>query len=361
MSTSPLVKPTAAVPLPAPPPRSSPRTPPRFSPRFVGIASAIITVLVWTAFIIVSRATVDPARHPPLNPFDIACARIVGASMILLPWGWWLVRSDRARGVGESSLWGLSPLNWRLTVGLGLMAGTLYAMLTYSGFLYAPAIHASVLMPGSLPLWTALFAVLILGERLTRLRIVGLACIVLGDLLVGGASLLRAFDGGEVWKGDLLFMLSAGTWGVYSVLVRKHALDAVRGTIAITVFAFLSYVPLYNLLLALQLVPGRLWTAPMGSVVFQMLMQGVGSVVVSGIAFTQMIRYFGPVRSTMITALVPGLSAIGAVMFLGEPLLWNLLAGLVMVTVGIAFGVLATQSTATKHAASDADRAGAAA
>jgi drug/metabolite transporter (DMT)-like permease len=62
-------------------------------------------------------------------------------------------------------------------------------------------------------------------------------------------------------------------------------------------------------------------------------------VVISGITFTQMVRHFGPVRSTMITALVPGLSALGAVWFLGEPMHWNLLAGLALVTSGILFGV----------------------
>jgi drug/metabolite transporter (DMT)-like permease len=41
----------------------------------------------------------------------------------------------------------------------------------------------------------------------------------------------------------------------------------------------------------------------------------------------------------MITALVPGLSALGAVWFLGEPLYWNLLVGLALVTGGILFGV----------------------
>ena len=66
---------------------------------------------------------------------------------------------------------------------------------------------------------------------------------------------------------------------------------------------------------------------------------GVGSVVISGITFTKMVQYFGPVRSTMITAVVPGLSALGAVMFLGEPLHLNLLAGLTLVTAGIVFGV----------------------
>ena len=65
------------------------------------------------------------------------------------------------------------------------------------------------MLPGSLPLWTALLAIGVLGERIGRARALGLVLIVAGDLLVGGASLLRAFEGGEVWKGDLLFMAAA--------------------------------------------------------------------------------------------------------------------------------------------------------
>ena len=46
----------------------------------------------------------------------------------------------------------------------------------------------------------ASFAFGVAGSRLTRepWEAVGLALIVAGDVLVGGASLLRAFDGGEV-------------------------------------------------------------------------------------------------------------------------------------------------------------------
>ena len=287
----------------------------RFSPKTIGAASAVITVVIWTSFIVIARATADPSRGVTLTPFDIALLRILGAGSVLLPWGVWLVRSGTARG------WlGVSPLPWRTTVLTGFFGGLLYALLAYAGFVYAPAAHASVLMPGSLPLWTALLAALILHDRITPARALGLAFIVAGDLLVGGASLLKAFEGGVVWKGDLLFMSAAFCWSVYSVLARKFALDAVRATIAITTFAFITYVPAYALLVASGAVQSRLGVVPVGDVVFQLLFQGVGSVVISGITFTQMIRSFGPVRSTMITALVPGLSALGAVVFLGEPL-----------------------------------------
>ena len=332
------------------------------SPRTVGISAAVVTVIIWTAFIIIARATSDPARGAVMTPFDIVLARILGAGMVLLPWGWWLVRRDRrdrdhamignTSMARESSLMGLSPLSLRITATVGVFGGLLYGLLAYSGFVYAPAAHASVLLPGSLPFWTSLLAVWILGEQLTFSRVIGLTLIVAGDLLVGGASLLRAFDGGSVWRGDVLFMSAALCWSFYSVLARKFALDAVRATIAITVFAFLTYVPVYSLLVALQAMPSslrQLQNAPWGDFLFQMLFQGGGSVVISGITFTKMIQYFGPVRSTMFTAIVPGSSALGAVYFLGEPLSWNLWVGLALVTCGILFGVRGVNTDQKKN------------
>jgi drug/metabolite transporter (DMT)-like permease len=272
----------------------------------------------------------------------------VGASLVLLPWGWWLVRRDRLAGTGQSSIFGLSPLSLRVTATVGFFGGLIYALLAYTGFVFAPAAHASVLMPGSLPLWTALLAALILRDHITPMRALGLGLIVLGDVMVGGASLLRAFEGGDVWKGDLLFITAAFCWATYSVLARKYRLDAVHATIAITVFAFVTYVPAYLLLTGLGVTAGRVFTAPLGEVLFQVGFQGWGSVVISGISFTKMVQHFGPVRTTMITALVPGLSAFGAVVFLGEPLNWNLAAGLALVTLGILFGVRAAAPVTIK-------------
>lgn len=307
----------------------------KLSPRALGLTAAVVTVLIWSSFIVVARAS---ASHH-LLAFDIAFLRILGAGSVLIPWGWWLLRKQRLEGYSVGSLWGLSPLPWRITALGGLFGSLLYAMLAYSGFFFAPAAHASVLMPGSLPLWTTLLAVFMLNERITRARALGLLCIVLGDLLVGGTSLLKALDGGDVWKGDLLFMTAAFCWSVYSVLVRKHGLNPVHATIAITAFGAITFLPTYALAVVMQWVPSHLHSAEWSEMMFQAIYQGVGSVVISGITFNVMIRHYGPVRSTMITALVPGLSAMGAVFALGEPMHWHLLAGLALVTGGILFGV----------------------
>lgn len=312
---------------------------PSLSPRATGFAAALVTIVIWTSFIVIARASTDPSRVASLTPFDLGFARLLGAGAILLPLGFILVRRDRARGQGHASMFGFSPLPLRTTATVGFFGGLLYALLAYSGFVYAPAGHAAVLMPGSLPLWTALLAALFLGTRISRVRWFGLALIVAGGALVGGSSLLRAFDGGAVWKGDVLFMAASLCWAAYSVLARHFMLDAVRATVAITVFAFFIYVPVYVLLLALGWVSTRLLDVPLGQVVFQVVFQGLGSVVIAGVTFTRMIQYFGPVRSTMITAVVPGLAAVSAVALLGEPLSWSLGLGLMLVTLGIVFGV----------------------
>jgi len=323
----------------------------RFSPRALGLAAAVVTVIIWTSFIVIARATGDPARGGGLSPLDISMARVLGASLLLLPWGWWLVRKDRRAGSGQSCLFGLSPLPWRITAQIGMFGGFLYALVVYSGFVFAPAAHASVLMPGSMPLWTTLLAALLLKERILAGRALGLTLILSGGLLVGGASLLQAFDGGQVWQGDLLFMSAALCWSTYSVLARKYALDPVRATIAVTAFAFFFYLPLYSLLLLTDVLPNNLLSVPVPEFLFHALFQGWGSVVISGIGFTLMIQHYGPVRSTMITALVPGLSALAAVLWLGEPLHWNLLAGLMLVTLGIVFGVRQSQAELPNHGA----------
>lgn len=102
-------------------------------------------------------------------------------------------------------------------------------------------------------------------------------------------------------------------------------------------------------------LPNNLLSVPVPEFLFHALFQGWGSVVISGIGFTRMIQHYGPVRSTMITALVPGLSALAAVLWLREPLHWNLLAGLMLVTLGIVFGVRQSQAELPNHGAKPGD------
>ncbi len=326
----------------------------RFSPKTVGLAAAVITISIWTSFIVVARFMALKS----LTPLDIVLCRFVGAGLVLLPWGYWMVRKMHANGQANGqpkgqkpSTWlGVSPLPRSTTVLIGLFGGVGYAVLAYSAFVYAPAAHGSVLLPGMLPLSTALLSVWLLGEHLSRGRILGLAMIFGGALLVGGVSLFNAawgLDGtSQVWRGDVLFVCASSCWAFYAVTCRKHKLGAVPATIAVIVFCVITFIPAYALLVWMGVLHSKLATASWGEIIFHTVWQGGGSVVISGITFTKMIEYFGPIRSTMLTAIVPGLSALGAVVFLHEPLYWNLIAGLAMVTLGIVVGVRAASTSA---------------
>jgi drug/metabolite transporter (DMT)-like permease len=306
-----------------------------FPKQTIGVAVAIVTVSIWVSFIVVARAM----AHKTLTPFDIGFVRFIAAAIVLIPWGIYLVRKARIENPSATSWLGVAPLDFKTSAFIGLFAGIGYSCFAYSGFFFAPASHASVLMPGMLPLWTAMLAFFFLGTPITPRRAIGLALIALAAVLVGGTSVVKSFGVGDTWKGDLLFLAASFCWGTYTMLARKYQLGAIQATIAVSVFAFVTYVPVYGMLAFTHTIHTQLFAAPWGEIILQGFLQGILSVVISGITFVKMVETFGPVRSTMITSVVPPMSALGAVVFLGEPLHWNLVLGLVLATVGIVFGV----------------------
>jgi glycosyltransferase involved in cell wall biosynthesis len=163
-----------------------------------GAAAALTTIVVWTSFIIISRAS---AAHT-LQPFDLALLRYLGAGVVLLPWGLWLVARQRSEPGMASSFGGFSPLPFGLSLGLGLTGGVLFGWFSFSAFFLAPAGHASVFLTGSLPLWSTLVAWVWLHEQIGARRALGLPAS--GRVLVqvgalserkGPLPLVRAFLG----------------------------------------------------------------------------------------------------------------------------------------------------------------------
>lgn len=302
--------------------------------RMVGAVAAFLAVSLTTAFIIIGRAS---TAHT-LLPSDIALLRIIGAALIAAPWGLWLTRRAGAAHA-QRSLGGLSPVPLGQTLATGLAGSTLFCLLAYSGFFFAPAVHASILLPGSQPLWIALLAVPLLGERLRPGNLLGLLLIVLGIAAIGTQSLLSATADAQAWRGDLLFAGGGLCWATYVVLARRWQLDPIHSTIAITVCALFTYAVPFACLVLAGLVPSHLSQASSTEILFQMSFQGVGVGIVTGIAFITMAQAFGPVRAGMLISLVPGLSALGATVFLGEPLTLFSVAGLAFVTAGILMGV----------------------
>jgi len=303
-------------------------------PRLLGLALAGLIVLIWSGFIVSSRfaATTD------FTPSDLVALRFAVAGLIMLP---------VALFAGRRLLAGLAPARMAALVAT---AGFGWSLAAYGGFAFAPAADGAILMPGTLPVFAALFAWLLLGEPWTPARRLSLALVTAGAVLVGLATLDGQRDGdvhAGAWRGHLLFLLAAASWGLYTVLARRWRVHPVAATAVVAVGTAALYLPVYWVAL-----PSTLATAPLGAIVFQGLYQGLLAVVVAQIVYTRAVELLGPAETTTVTALVPGTAALLAVPVLGEALEWATLAGLAAVTIGIVVGVRGASARARAAAVS---------
>jgi drug/metabolite transporter (DMT)-like permease len=117
-------------------------------------------VIFWSGWIIVSRLGVTNS----LTVYDLAGLRFSIGAAVILPYLIWS-RSWR----------GLTPLQVAV---LTLTSGMPYALLACFGFNYAPAAHGGVFLNGCLPVFTALFAWLWIGQRSRSSELAGLVVII---------------------------------------------------------------------------------------------------------------------------------------------------------------------------------------
>lgn len=283
----------------------------------IGVACAIAVVLIWTFFIVLSRLGARGA----IGVFDLAFLRFVFGALAVLPF---FLRRPAGRRLG-----GLTAPRAAVLALFGALG---FTGLAFAGFARAPAAHAAVLMPGTLPFSTALIALVVLGERITQRKALGLAAILCGVLLMAWHTLSDAPPG--TWRGDLMFPLASVSWALFTVLSRRWSVDPLDATVAVPLFALAGYAPVYWLFLpkALDSIPPLLLLA---TGVFQ----GVFAFVAAMWAFSRVVATFGPIRTTMITAVAPVLAALVAVPVLGEPLSGLVVLGLAAVTIGMVVGV----------------------
>jgi drug/metabolite transporter (DMT)-like permease len=292
--------------------------------RRIGLACAFSVLFIWAGFILVSRFSAKGL----LTSWDMAALRFGGAFLAVLPLA--------IRHGGP-----------RLTLGqAAVIVGTAalgFPLLAFAGFRFAPASHGGVMLPGMLPLQTALLLWLILGERWTRGRLVSLSLVAIG------VALLAQETFGEhpgAWRGDLLLLAAGFSWSIFTLMVRIWRVSALQTTLGIALYAAPVYLPIWYLFL-----PSRLSAAPLGEVLFQFAYQGTLAVVVAGFLFTRALIALGPMAVTAITAVVPALAALAAWPLLGEPLGAAGLTGVGLVTAAMLLGVAETRRSGPGSAA----------
>ena len=253
-------------------------------------------------------------------PFAIAAARFGIASILLFAWA----------KLARRPLTPLRRSDWPLVMGLGLTAIAGYNWLFLTGLTLAPASDGAIIVPGLAPVFTALLAGLLLGERLGARGFAGLAIAVMGLVLVAGPG--GGADEGRL-LGDLMFIAGALFWAVYSVLARvasRRRFSPVSTTVYGTAFGTLVLVPLAVLEGGL----GRLASAPpdaVAGVAYLALFGTVGAFVL----FNLGVARIGAARASAFALLVPVVGVLSSVALLGERLGPLTVVGGVVVLIGL--------------------------
>lgn len=267
-------------------------------------------VIIWTCFILVSRASGKSA----LTPYDVIALRYIVAAITIFPL--WLRHKTKL-------------FEWRklLLTCIGALGFTLLA---FNGFRLAPANHAGILLQGFLPFSVALIAYFLAGEKPNRQRLMGLALIACGV----GAMAVDSFAGhADTILGDSLLVSASLLWAMYTVLLRRWNLPPMDSAIAVTLLAAILYLPVYALLL-----PKNIAAVPVQEWAFYAFCQGVLIAVIQMICYTRAVALLGATRLAMVTSCVPLLGSLLAVPILGEPLTVPILIGLAFVITGAVVG-----------------------
>lgn len=277
----------------------------------IGLLAALAAALIGSGWQIASRHGVTTT----LGPLEIAVLRYGVPALVLLPL------------LLQTGL--LPPGLQRRRLGLLVLGGGLpFGLLVLAGAQWAPAAHMGVFMAGSVPLFTALGARLAQGERISGLRLTGLLLIGGGMAIFGASSLA---DTAHTWRGDVLFILAAMVWAVYTLAFRGSGLTPWQGAAVINAWSIL-------LLLPVLLIFGapRLLTAPWTDVAWQALGQGVAAGLLGLVTYMIAIAKLGAARASLSAALVPLSTTLGAAWLLGEPLGAGTVVASVLVACGVA-------------------------
>ena len=283
-----------------------------------GLIASFFALCIWTGFILVSRY----GGKGVLTGWDVTALRFgVGAVIAVF----FLPRVT------------LPPL--RVTLLFSLFGGVGYAITVYAAFRLAPAAHAAVLLPGSLPFSTAVIAWLWLRQTPTPPQRIALILVFIGiaftaaDTFSHGARMtgLQLF-------GDLLYFCGSAIWAIFTLLLRRYPVPAMPVAVTTTLGSAVLYLPVWWLFL-----PSTMAHAPLAEIAVQAVYQGILVVFVAMLLYTFAVRCLGAQTVTLLMALVPSLASVAAVPVLGEPLSMYTVAGLSAVTMGAILGARARQ------------------
>lgn len=291
-------------------------------PETKGIAFGLAAAAIWGAYLAMAKAGVSAG----LAPSDIAFIRYGVAGLIMLPW------------LAVHGLRNCGGVGWGRAMILALLVGPLFILIGVGGYRFAPLAHGAVMQPAALTILSIVLAAVVLKDRPTVARLIGIAGMLAGLAIIAGPGLLK---GGSLTPlGDAMFIVAGAMWAVFTLLTKLWKVAPLPATAAVSVLSAAVYVPGF---IAIEGID-RLANATPSMLLAQILVQGVLSGVVAVIAFTKAAALIGTARAAVFPAMVPAVAILLGVPIAGEiPTALQLVGvGVVTVALLVALGIVNT-------------------
>lgn len=282
-----------------------------------GIAAGIFAAIIWATYLVFAKSGTSHG----LAPQDFVLLRFGTAAAIMLPW---LIRNNPCT---------LGGIGWRRATILMLLAGPPFILLGTGGYIFAPLAHGAVIQPSTVTLASMMAAAILLKERLTRDKLIGVGMIIAGLVVI--ASHASRMGGDNVWIGDLLFVAAGLSWTGFTILIKRWELGALAVTAAVSIVSAIVVVPA-------TLIWGdfsRIAALPLGTLMAQLIVQGVLSGVVAVIAFGVAVRHLGAAKAGLFPAIVPAATLIVGVTLTGAMPSFYEWTGAALASLGLATAI----------------------
>jgi len=287
----------------------------------------ILTTLFWSGNFVLSRG-----MHAEIPPLALSFWRWILALCILLLFCWRIFYAQRNLLVKER----------KFIVIQGLLGVTGFNSLIYLAVQSTTAVNA-VLINSCTPILIALCSLVLYRERLKTRQWLGIFTSLTGVSLImaGGdpGSLLAL----EFNRGDLLVLLAALVWALYSINLRNYpaSLHPLAFQTGIAVVGIIGIFPLY----ITELMLGCTMPVTMPNIA-TVIYVAIFASVLAFIFWNRSVREIGANRAGTFIHLMPVFSSILAVIFLDETIELFHFQGITLVFIGIFLATFRTAAAA---------------
>ena len=269
-----------------------------------------------------------------IAPFTTAFIRWFGSALIMCPFVYADRRACIAFVKSHTGLW-----LWLGFLGMGICGGFVYWALTMT-----TASNGTLIYTTS-SLYIILLQWLLQGRRISLRELSGMAIAFAGVGAIVFKGSWETLIAIRFNIGDLGILVAAVSFALYSLTLRRPAIAAMKslplfGMLALAGAVVLFPAALYELLSG-GLMPDSVsdWTKLAGIILFASL--------AAFLCFQHSVRIFGPAMAGTTLYLMPPISILMAVLFLGEQFHRYHAIGIVLVTGGLVLASWPARRTAT--------------